>query len=257
LSLGLGEVVFGSAILFVNRIVGLDGHARKRIAAFRNLVADRKIIPDVHGARQQSCDANNAEECVFQPFPSLNLARGNVKRSVCHRAAEPCSACTGEDVGGPVLSAFRTNIFRTETENLAPWYWQWRCATRQLSLIEDRVCSHVRWLGSQHLLFAVDQVAGVKARNFEAVAVSDRIRGTSLDTVSAENTSIVVYVIDLGVALRPAHSMLGGVLRRLDIDAVGGAGRRAQETGYTLFQSVLIALQDVHSAKTLLELGAP
>ena len=142
-------------------------------------------------------------------------------------------------------------------KTLAPWYRQCRRANRRLSLIEYRVCSHVRWLGGQHLLFAVDQVAGVKARDFEAVSVRDRIRGTSLDAVSAEDTSIVVDLIDLGVALRSAHPMLGGVLRRLDINAVRGTGRRAQETGYALFQSVLIALQDVHAAKTLLEFGAP
>jgi len=115
----------------------------------------------------------------------------------------------------------------------------------------------VRWPRGQHLFFAVDQVAGVKARNFEAVPVGDRIRGTSLDTVSAEDASIVVDVINLGVALRPAYSMLGRILRRLDVNAVRRTGCRAQKTSDALFQSVLIALQDVDAAKPLLELGAP
>jgi len=115
----------------------------------------------------------------------------------------------------------------------------------------------MRWPGGQHLFLAVDQVAGVKARDFEAVPVGDRIRRTRLDAVSAEDASIVVDVINLGVALSSADPMLGRILRRLDVNAVRGTGCRAQKTGDTLFQSVLIALQDVYTAKTLLKLGTP
>jgi hypothetical protein len=139
---------------------------------------------------------------------------------------------------------------------LNPWRWQSRRAARHFSLIEHRVCSHMCRLGGQHLFFAVDQVAGVKAGDFEAVPVSDCIRGTGLDAVSAENTSVVVDVINLSVTLRSADPMLGGILRRLDINAVRGTGRRTKETGDAFFQAVLIALQDVHTAKTLLKLGA-
>jgi len=115
----------------------------------------------------------------------------------------------------------------------------------------------MRWLGGQHLLLAVDQVAGVKARDFEAVSMRDRVRGTSLDAVSAEDAPVVVDVIDLGVALRSADPIFRGVFRRLDIDAIRRTGRSAQKAGYAFFQSILIALQDVHAAKTLLKLGAP
>ena len=115
----------------------------------------------------------------------------------------------------------------------------------------------MRWPGGQHLFLAVDQVAGVKARDLEAVPVGDRIRGTSLDAVSAEDASIVVDVINLGVSLRPAYSMLGRILGRLDVNAVRGTRRGAEKASDTFFQSVLIALQDVHAAKTLLELGTP
>ncbi len=115
----------------------------------------------------------------------------------------------------------------------------------------------MRWPGGQHLFLAVDQVAGVKARDFEAVPVGDRIRRTRLDAVSAEDASIVVDVINLGVALCSADPMLGRILRRLNVNAVRGTGCGAQKTGDTLFQSVLIALQDVYTAKTLLKLGPP
>jgi len=143
-----------------------------------------------------------------------------------------------------------------QAAGLNPWRRQSRRAAHNLSLIEHRVCSHMCRLGGQHLFFAVDQVAGVKAGDFEAVPVSDCIRGTGLDAVSAENTSVVVDVINLSVTLGSADPMLGGILRRLDINAVRGTGRRTKETGDAFFQSALIALQDVHTAKTLLELGA-
>ena len=125
---------------------------------------------------------------------------------------------------------------------LAPWNRQLRRATRNLSLIEYRVCSHVCWLGGQHLLFTVDQVAGVEGGNFEAVSVGDRIRGAGLDAVSAENTSIVIDVINLGVAFRATHAMLSRILRRLNINAVRWTGRSTEKTGDALFQSILIAL---------------
>ena len=84
------------------------------------------------------------------------------------------------------------------------------------------------------MLLAINQVAGVEARDFEAVSVGDGIRGTSFDAVSAKNTSVVVDVINLGIALGAAHPMLGRILRRLDINAVRGTGCGAQETGYAL-----------------------
>ena len=115
----------------------------------------------------------------------------------------------------------------------------------------------MRWPGGEHLLFAVDQVAGVKAGEFEAVSVGDGICGTGLDAISAENTSVVVDVVNLGVALRSADPVFGRIFRSLNVNAVRGTGCRAQEAGHALFQSVLVALQDVHTAETFLEHGAP
>jgi len=140
--------------------------------------------------------------------------------------------------------------------NLAPRYRHCGRAICHLGLIEYRIRSHVCRPGGEHLLLAVDQVAGVKAREFEAVSVGDGIRGTGLDAVSAENASVVVDVVNLGVALGAAHPMLGRVLGCLDVNAVGGAGGCAEKAGHTLFQSILVALQHVHTAETLLEFGA-
>src|SRR6266849_5883140 len=120
-------------------------------------------------------------------------------------------------------------------------------------LIEHRVGSHVRWHGGQHLLLAVDQPAGVKAGNLEPVPMRDGIRGASLHAISTKDTSIVVYVIDLSVTLRAAYPMLRRILRRLDINAVRRTRRRAQEAGHTLLQAILVPLEHVHAAITLLE----
>ena len=56
-------------------------------------------------------------------------------------------------------------------------------------------------------------------------------------------------------ALAARDTGLVGVFGSFDIDAVGGAGRGAQETGHALLQAVLVALQHVDAAKALLELG--
>ena len=46
-----------------------------------------------------------------------------------------------------------------------------------------------------------------------------------------------------------------GILRGFDVNAIGRAGRGAQEAGHALFQAVFVALQHVHAAIALLELG--
>ena len=48
----LGEIVLGFSILFVDGIVGLDSHGRKRVAAMRNLIADREIVSDIRDQSQ-------------------------------------------------------------------------------------------------------------------------------------------------------------------------------------------------------------
>jgi hypothetical protein len=47
LGLRLGKIVFGPAVLFVDRVVGLNGHVRKLITAMGNFVADGEIVSGV------------------------------------------------------------------------------------------------------------------------------------------------------------------------------------------------------------------
>jgi hypothetical protein len=70
LGLRLSVIVFGSPILLVDRVIGLDGHGGKWIASIGNLEPDHKIVDCIGERRQQGRSANNAEEYAFQPFPS-------------------------------------------------------------------------------------------------------------------------------------------------------------------------------------------
>ena len=71
LGLRLGEIVLGSPILLVDRVIRLDGHSGKWIAAVGNLVANRKIVPHVREQRQYHDGGSDTEEYAFQSFLSL------------------------------------------------------------------------------------------------------------------------------------------------------------------------------------------
>jgi len=86
--------------------------------------------------------------------------------------------------------------------------------------VENGIGPDVRRSPSQELFFAVDQVTRVKARQLETMAVRDRVGRASLDTVAAEDTAVVIDVVDLGVALGAADAVLFRVLRGFDINAV-------------------------------------
>src|SRR5277367_2153686 len=81
------------------------------------------------------------------------------------------------------------------------------------------------------------------------------IRGTSFHAVTAKNAPVVVDVVDLCIAFGARDSALRRVLGCLDIDTVGRAGCRAQETGDTFLNAVLIPLQDMCTAETVLEVS--
>ena len=88
------------------------------------------------------------------------------------------------------------------------------------------------------------------------MTMRDGIGRTSLHTIAAKYTSIIVDVVDLSVAFGARNPFFSGVFRGFYVDAVRGTGGGAEETGYTLFQSIFVALQDVHAAKTFLKFCA-
>lgn len=86
------------------------------------------------------------------------------------------------------------------------------------------------------------------------MAVSNRIRGAGLHAIAAKDTTRIIDVIDAGVAFARGNPLRIGVFRGFDINATRRAGRGAQETSNTLFQSVFIPVKNVDSAVTRLEM---
>src|SRR5271157_1270216 len=120
-------------------------------------------------------------------------------------------------------------------------------------LAEDGVCAFVRGRTREQLLLAVNQVAGVVRGQLEAVTVGDRVGGAGFHAVAAEDAAVVIDVVNLGVTLGAADTLLGSVLGGLNVDAIRGTGRGTEEAGHALLQPVLIALQHVHAAEAVLE----
>jgi len=105
-------------------------------------------------------------------------------------------------------------------------------------------------------MLAHHQVGGVEGCKLKSMTVRDSVGGAGFYTVTAENTAVVVDVVDLGVALGGGNPLLFGIFGCLNEDAVGGAGGGAQKAGHALFQAVFVALQHMLAAKTLLEDGS-
>src|ERR1700704_5744884 len=108
----------------------------------------------------------------------------------------------------------------------------------------------------QHLFFAINQIARIETRQLKSMTMRNRIGRTSLHTIATKYTSIIVDVVDLSVAFGARNPFFSGVFRGFYVDAIRGAGGGAEETSYTLFQSVFVALQDVHAAKAFLKFCA-
>jgi len=81
----------------------------------------------------------------------------------------------------------------------------------------------------------------------------NRVGRTSLHAIPAKDTTVVIDVVDLGVALGAAYAVLGGIVGGFDVDAVRRTVGGAEEAGYALFQSVLVALQNVRAAEARFE----
>ncbi len=122
-------------------------------------------------------------------------------------------------------------------------------STVDVGLIEYNVGSHVCWPGGQHLLLTVNQVAGVKCRQLKTVPVRNRVRRARFHAIAAKNTSVVINVINLGVAFRAAYTVFVSIVGSFDIDAVRRTVGGAQEARDAFFQPVLVALQHVSATE--------
>src|SRR4029077_6547601 len=140
---------------------------------------------------------------------------------------------------------------RKSRSSLIPDY-----ARIRFRLRKHLIGSHMRRSRRQHLFFPVNQIARIETRQFKSMPMRDRIGRTSFHTIATKYTSIIVDVVDAGVAFGARNPFRRGVFRGFYVDAIRGASGGAEETGYTFFQAVFIALQDVHTAKALLKLCA-
>src|SRR5690349_8469751 len=87
--------------------------------------------------------------------------------------------------------------------------------------------------------------------------MGDSIGGTGFHAISAEDTAVIVYVVNLGIALGTAYPVLCRVLCSLNVDTVGRAIGGTKKTGDALLQPIFISLQDMDPAIPLLHLGPP
>jgi len=138
--------------------------------------------------------------------------------------------------------------------NLTPCHHLRRSPAIHIGLIKYDVLSHMRWPGRQHLLFPVNQITRIKRSQLKPMPMRNRISRASLHTIPAKDTSIVIDVVDFGVAFGAAYTVLGGVVGGFDVDAVRGTVGGAEEAGYALFESVFVALQDVGATEASFEL---
>ena len=94
--------------------------------------------------------------------------------------------------------------------------------------VEDSIRSQVSWQRRKQLLFSIDQTAGVERCQLEFMTVRNGVGGAGLHAVAAEDTAVVVDVIDLGVSLAAADALLIGVFRGFYVNAIGGRPPRTR-----------------------------
>ncbi len=110
----------------------------------------------------------------------------------------------------------------------------------------------LRWPGFEELLFAVNKGVDIGGGQFDVVTVGDCIGRTRLHAIAAKNTSGVVDVVNLGVAVAGRNAVGFGVFSGFDINTICRTGRRAQEASHAFFKAVFVPLQNVNSAITRL-----
>src|SRR5208282_770471 len=108
-----------------------------------------------------------------------------------------------------------------------------------------RLCRDAGRKGLQQLFLAVNKRVGVVGGDFKTVAVGDGVTRASFHAIAAEDAPVVIDIIDLGIALRGADTVVAGILRGLNVNAIGRASRRAEEAGDALFQSAFVAAQNM------------
>src|SRR5215213_1465737 len=94
----------------------------------------------------------------------------------------------------------------------------------------------------QQIVFGLKEICATVNRQLEVVAVSDRVLRARFDTVTAEDATPVVDVVDGSVTLVDTGALLGRsrVVRGNDVDTLRRTRRGTQITGDTLLASELV-----------------
>jgi len=106
----------------------------------------------------------------------------------------------------------------------------------------------------KELLFAIDQSIDVVGRQLDIVTVSDRVGRTRFHAVAAKNTSRIIDVVNLGVALTRRYPVCFRVFRGFNVNAIRRARRGAKKTPNAFLQAAFIAVKDVNAAIARLEM---
>ena len=125
------------------------------------------------------------------------------------------------------------------------------CDFPKLSQFRLRI-SLLRRPGLEELLFAENQGVDIGRREFDVVTVRDCVSWTSLDAIAAKNTSRIINIIGLGIAIAGGNAIRVGVFRRFYVNAICRTSRGAEKTTHAFFKAILIALQHMDSPITWL-----
>ena len=106
--------------------------------------------------------------------------------------------------------------------------------------------------GFEELLFAVNQGVDVGRCEFDVVTVRNCIGWTSLYAIATKNTSRIIDIINLGIAIAGRNAIRVSVFCRFDVNTVCRTSRGAEKATHAFLQTVLITLQHVNSAITWL-----
>src|SRR5215212_3024310 len=125
-----------------------------------------------------------------------------------------------------------------------------RFVRRNRRVIEVRIRDRdaLDGLRQQHVL-RVDEVVARVLRELELLLERDRVERAGELAVAAEDAAAEVDLVDPCVALAGGDPVVGGVLRRHDADAIGGAGSRAEGAADALLEPVLEAPEPVAPAE--------
>lgn len=106
----------------------------------------------------------------------------------------------------------------------------------------------------EHLLFSVDQRIDVIGRQFESVAMRNRIRWARLYAITAKNAARIINVVYRRVPLSCGDAVRVRILSSFNVNAIRRAGGRAKEASHALFQAIFVAMQYMDSAIARLEM---